>query len=94
MRTKGLPAHWPSATSDDGINYRFNYYIAFRVFQDRVDRKRIDDEFLGKLLPILIVAIGAQGVFDQTLSVGALIAFRCFPDVDGTTDADRKLTHQ
>ena len=35
-------------------------------------------EFLGKLLPILIIVIGAQGVFDQTLSVGALIAFQMF----------------
>ncbi|WP_427501231.1 peptidase domain-containing ABC transporter [Methylomonas sp. MED-D] len=33
-------------------------------------------DFLGKLLPIVIIVIGAQDVFDQTLSVGALIAFQ------------------
>ncbi|TAJ82266.1 MAG: peptidase domain-containing ABC transporter [Gallionellaceae bacterium] len=33
-------------------------------------------DFLGKLLPIVIIVIGAQEVFDQTLSVGALIAFQ------------------
>jgi len=32
--------------------------------------------FLGKLLPVVIIVIGAQQVFDQTLSVGALIAFQ------------------
>jgi ATP-binding cassette, subfamily B, bacterial HlyB/CyaB len=33
-------------------------------------------DFLGKLLPVTIIVIGAQDVFDQTLSVGALIAFQ------------------
>jgi len=33
-------------------------------------------DFLGKLLPIVIIVMGAQEVFDQTLSVGALIAFQ------------------
>jgi ATP-binding cassette subfamily B protein len=33
-------------------------------------------DFLGKLLPVVIIVIGAQHVFDQTLSVGALIAFQ------------------
>jgi ATP-binding cassette subfamily B protein len=32
--------------------------------------------FLEKILPIVIIVIGAQDVFDQTLSVGALIAFQ------------------
>lgn len=35
-------------------------------------------DFLGKLLPIIIIVIGAQSVFDQTLTVGALIAFQMF----------------
>jgi subfamily B ATP-binding cassette protein HlyB/CyaB len=35
-------------------------------------------EFLGKLLPVLVIVIGAQGVFDQTMTVGALIAFQMF----------------
>jgi ATP-binding cassette subfamily B protein len=33
-------------------------------------------DFLGKLLPVAIIVVGAQQVFDQTLSVGALIAFQ------------------
>lgn len=33
-------------------------------------------DFLSKILPIVIIVIGAQEVFDQTLSVGALIAFQ------------------
>lgn len=33
-------------------------------------------DFLGKLLPIAIIVIGAQDVFDQELTVGALIAFQ------------------
>jgi ATP-binding cassette subfamily B protein len=35
-------------------------------------------EFLGKLLPVLIIVVGAQSVFDKTMSVGALIAFQMF----------------
>ncbi len=33
-------------------------------------------ELLGKLLPVVIIYIGAQGVFNQTMSVGVLIAFQ------------------
>ncbi len=33
-------------------------------------------DFLGKLMPVTIIIIGAQGVFDQTMSVGVLIAFQ------------------
>jgi len=33
-------------------------------------------DFLGKLLPVTVVVVGAQSVFDQTLSVGVLIAFQ------------------
>jgi subfamily B ATP-binding cassette protein HlyB/CyaB len=33
-------------------------------------------DFLGKLLPVTIIVVGAQDVFDQSLSVGALIAFQ------------------
>ena len=32
--------------------------------------------FLGQLLPVTIIILGAQDVFDQTLSMGALIAFQ------------------
>jgi ATP-binding cassette subfamily B protein len=33
-------------------------------------------DFLGKLLPVAIIILGAQDVFDQSLSMGALIAFQ------------------
>lgn len=33
-------------------------------------------EFLGKLMPVVIIILGAQDVFDQSLTVGALIGFQ------------------
>jgi subfamily B ATP-binding cassette protein HlyB/CyaB len=33
-------------------------------------------ELLGKLMPVVIIYIGAQAVFEQTMSVGVLIAFQ------------------
>lgn len=47
----------------------------FKVGQISITGNAITD-FLGKLLPVVIIVIGAQDVFDQTLSVGALIAFQ------------------
>ena len=47
----------------------------FRVGRVSITGNAITD-FLGKLLPVVIIVIGAQQVFDQTLSVGALIAFQ------------------
>ncbi|MFP5392250.1 MAG: peptidase domain-containing ABC transporter [Gammaproteobacteria bacterium] len=47
----------------------------FRVGKISITGNAITD-FLGKLLPVVIIVVGAQGVFDQTLSVGALIAFQ------------------
>jgi subfamily B ATP-binding cassette protein HlyB/CyaB len=47
----------------------------FRVGQISITGNAITD-FLGKLLPIVIIVVGAQDVFDQTLTVGALIAFQ------------------
>ncbi|HEY7986468.1 MAG TPA: peptidase domain-containing ABC transporter, partial [Methylophilaceae bacterium] len=47
----------------------------FRVGKLGVIGASITD-FLGKLLPVTIIVIGAQDVFDQSLSVGALIAFQ------------------
>jgi ATP-binding cassette subfamily B protein len=46
----------------------------FRVGQISITGNAVTD-FLGKLLPVVIIVIGAQDVFDQTLWVGALIAF-------------------
>jgi ATP-binding cassette subfamily B protein len=47
----------------------------FRVGKVSITGNAITD-FLGKLLPVAIIVIGAQQVFDQTMSVGALIAFQ------------------
>jgi len=47
----------------------------FRVGQISIAGNAVTD-FLGKLLPVAIIVVGAQEVFDQTLSVGALIAFQ------------------
>jgi ATP-binding cassette, subfamily B, bacterial HlyB/CyaB len=47
----------------------------FRVGKVAITGNSITD-FLGKLLPVVIIVLGAQQVFDQTLSVGALIGFQ------------------
>ncbi|MFS2067123.1 peptidase domain-containing ABC transporter [Duganella sp. CT11-72] len=47
----------------------------FRVGQISIAGNAITD-FLGKLLPVMLIIIGAADVFDSTLSVGALIAFQ------------------
>ena len=47
----------------------------FRVGQISIAGNSVTD-FLGKLLPVTIIVIGAQEVFDSALSVGALIAFQ------------------
>jgi ATP-binding cassette subfamily B protein len=47
----------------------------FRVGQISITGNAITD-FLGKLMPVTLIVIGAQEVFDQTLTVGALIAFQ------------------
>ncbi len=47
----------------------------FRVGKISITAQAITT-FLEKLLMIVVIAVGAQDVFDQTLSVGALIAFQ------------------
>lgn len=47
----------------------------FRVGRISITGNAITD-FLGKLLPVTIIIIGAQDVFEQTMTVGALIAFQ------------------
>lgn len=47
----------------------------FKVGQISITGNAITD-FLGKLLPVVIIVLGAQAVFEQTLTVGALIAFQ------------------
>ena len=49
--------------------------LHFKVGQISITGNAITD-LLGKLLPVVIIVIGAQDVFDQTLTVGALIAFQ------------------
>jgi ATP-binding cassette subfamily B protein len=49
--------------------------LHFRVGQISISGNAITD-FLGKLMPVTIIVIGAQDVFTQSLSVGALIAFQ------------------
>ncbi|MES2299263.1 MAG: peptidase domain-containing ABC transporter [Pseudomonadota bacterium] len=47
----------------------------FRTGQISITGNAITD-FLGKMLPVTLIVVGAQDVFDQSLSVGALIAFQ------------------
>jgi len=47
----------------------------YRVGQISITGNSITD-FLGKLLPVTIIIMGAQEVFAQTMSVGALIGFQ------------------
>jgi ATP-binding cassette subfamily B protein len=47
----------------------------YRVGKISITGNAITD-FLGKLLPVVIIVLGAQQVFDQTLTVGALIGFQ------------------
>ena len=47
----------------------------FRVGKIAITGNAITD-FLGKLLPVVIIVVGSQEVFDQALTVGALIGFQ------------------
>jgi ATP-binding cassette subfamily B protein len=47
----------------------------FRVGKISMAGATITD-FLGKLMPVTIIVVGAQGVFEQTMSVGVLIGFQ------------------
>lgn len=47
----------------------------FRVGQISIAGNSVTD-FLGKLLPVVIIIVGAAEVFDNTLTVGALIGFQ------------------
>lgn len=47
----------------------------FRVGKLAITGNAITD-FLGKLLPVVIIILGAQEIFDHTLTVGALIGFQ------------------
>ena len=47
----------------------------FRVSRLAISGNMVTD-ILGKMMPIVIIFIGAQGVFDQTMSVGVLVAFQ------------------
>jgi ATP-binding cassette subfamily B protein len=47
----------------------------FRVGKISITGNAVTD-LLNKLMPIVVIVLGAQDVFDQTLSVGALIGFQ------------------
>ncbi len=47
----------------------------FNVSRTAIAGNAVTD-FLGKLLPVVVIVLGAQSVFDQTMSVGVLIAFQ------------------
>jgi len=47
----------------------------FRVGQISIAGNSVTD-FLGKLLPVMLIVVGAADVFDNTLTVGGLIAFQ------------------
>lgn len=47
----------------------------FSVAKTSITGSSITD-FIGKMMPITIIFIGAQGVFDQTMTVGVLIGFQ------------------
>ena len=47
----------------------------FRVARTSITGVALTD-ILGKLMPITIIVVGAQDVFDQTMTVGVLIAFQ------------------
>lgn len=47
----------------------------FRVAKTSITGVAITD-FIGKLMPITIIVVGAQGIFDQTMTVGVLIGFQ------------------
>ena len=47
----------------------------FRVAKTSITGVAFTD-FIGKLMPIAIIFVGAQGVFDQTMTVGVLIGFQ------------------
>jgi ATP-binding cassette subfamily B protein len=47
----------------------------FRVAKTSITGVAFTD-FLGKLMPVTLIVVGAQGVFDQTMTVGVLIAFQ------------------
>jgi ATP-binding cassette, subfamily B, bacterial HlyB/CyaB len=47
----------------------------YKVSQLSISGNTLTD-FLAKFMPIVIILVGAQGVFDQTMTVGVLIAFQ------------------
>ncbi len=47
----------------------------FKVSQTGITGNAVTG-FLGKMLPVTIIFIGAQGVFDQTMTLGVLIGFQ------------------
>ncbi|WBS02793.1 peptidase domain-containing ABC transporter [Pseudoduganella sp. SL102] len=75
MRTVKALAIEPNQRRDWDQRSAESITMHYRVGRVSIAGNTITD-FLGKLLPVTIIVIGAQSVFDQTLTVGALIAFQ------------------
>jgi ATP-binding cassette, subfamily B, bacterial HlyB/CyaB len=60
--------HWDQLSAESITSH-------FRVSKTAISGN-IATDFLGKLLPVVVIVVGAQGVFDGTMSVGVLIAFQ------------------
>jgi subfamily B ATP-binding cassette protein HlyB/CyaB len=75
MRTVKALAIEPAQRKDWDQRSAEAITMHYRVGRISITGNAITD-FLGKLLPVVIIVIGAQDVFDQTLTVGALIAFQ------------------
>jgi ATP-binding cassette subfamily B protein len=75
MRTVKALAIEPSQRRDWDQRSAEAITMHYRVGQISITGNAVTD-FLGKLMPVVLIFIGAQGVFDQTITVGALIAFQ------------------
>jgi subfamily B ATP-binding cassette protein HlyB/CyaB len=75
MRTVKALAIEPAQRRDWEQRSAQSINMHYRVGRISITGNAITD-FLSKLLPVTIIVIGAGDVFDQTLSVGALIAFQ------------------
>jgi ATP-binding cassette, subfamily B, bacterial HlyB/CyaB len=75
MRTVKALAIEPSQRRDWDQRSAEAITMHFRVGQISITGNAVTD-FLGKLMPVVLIVLGTQGVFDGTLTIGALIAFQ------------------
>lgn len=60
--------HWDQLSAESITSH-------FKVSKTAISGN-IATDLLGKLLPVVVIVVGAQGVFDGTMTVGVLIAFQ------------------